>query len=336
MRRSNSRAATPRRSVTEPPVTRHILVATKGSDDVAPEIRVARALADRHGSKVDVVSVVTPVVPSPMISDLGLVGSINPIAPAPPDLRGQRHRIADELARAGRPGWDVTVVGGWPAEKIPEIARQIGATLIVMGIGRHAPIDRLLGSETTLQVIQETDIPVLAVSSDLAGVPKQALAALDFSEQSEIAARIAAELVAEDGTLFLTHIRVDLSTTGDSRRNVDLYAAGAERRFDELQRRLSRDRVAPRFVERVLRTGDPVPAMLHFTAETDVDLIAVGAQTHSRIHRLLLGSVAAKLLRGAPCSVLVVPARAESARRSAPRRPATRKRRRAASQDAGA
>ncbi len=321
MSTSTARAPRPRsqRPRSQPlarPVTSHILVATEGRNTVAPEIRVARALADRFGSKVDVLSVVVPILQVPLISDMGLVSSMTPVVPAAPDIQGQRSRISDELARAGRPDWNVTVLNGWPAEKIAEAAKQLGATLIVMGIGRHAPIDRLLGSETALQVIQSTGIPVLAVASNLAGVPQCAVAALDFTEQSEVAARVASELIADDGTLYLAHVRTDWGEMLDRHRPVDPYAEGVDRRFEQLERRLAEGPVPPRTVERVVRSGDPAQEILAFTNVSNIDLIAVGARAHSPVYRIFLGSVVAKLLRSAHCSVLVIPAKAEQARRA--------------------
>ena len=309
-------------------ITSHIVVATQGSDTVGPEIRVARAIADRFASRVDVLSVVEPILPTPLISDIGLVAPMMPIVPPSADSASRRLRINDELARAGRPKWEVTVLTGWPGEKIVEGARRLGATLIVIGIGRHAPVDRLLGSETALQVIQASDIPVLAVTRDLAGIPKRAVAALDFTEQSEIAAEAAAELIADEGTLCLAHVRTDWTEQMDPQVPVDLYAEGIERRFELLERRLTQGRLAPRTVEAVVRSGDAAQEILALASGKAADVIAGGARTHSRLYRIFLGSVAAKLLRSAHCSVLVIPAKAEQARRatSASSRGAVKKR----------
>ena len=310
---SHSRPTAHAPPVERRPAASHILVATEGSDGVSAEIRVARALADRHGSVVDVLSVVVPPMPSPLVSDFGLLGAMNPSIMPAPDTGARRIRIRDELYRAGRPQWSDTVVVGWPGDEIPAAAKRLGATMIVMGIGRHAPVDRLLGSETVLQVLQTAEMPVLAVTADLMTVPRRVLASLDFSAQSETAARVASELVADDGTLCLVHVRTDWSEPVDPQVPVDLYASGVERQFDHLERRLTTDRLAPRTMERLVRHGDPAPEILRAANEVDADLIAVGARTHSRVYRVLIGSVAAKLLRGSHRSVLVIPPNAEHA-----------------------
>lgn len=316
MRKLHSRSPGGRRPLPEPSITSHILVATRGSDGVSPELRVARSLVERHRSMVDVVSVVTPVFPPPLITDVGLERPATPTEPLPPELAERRQRIRQELGRAGCSGWNATVVAGWPADEIPAMAERLGATLIVMGIGRHAPIDRLIGSETALQVIHTTSIPILAVARDVDGFPRHALAALDFSEQSEVAARQVAELLGRDGALMLVHVRSDMAAVIDPGLPVDLYAAGVQQRLDELEGRITARNGGPRTIERVVRHGDAVSEILHVANVGGVDLIAVGAQPHSRAHRLILGSVAAKLLRAARCSVLVIPEKAERARRT--------------------
>lgn len=294
-----------------PPITEHIVVATAGGDTVSPALRVGRALADRFGSTVDVLSIVEPLRATSMVTDVGLVAPLVSSAPGAALLQERRYRVADELARAGRPEWSIAVRGGWPSEQIVECAKELGATLIVMGIGRHTPIDRLMGSETALQVIQMTDTPVLAVAATLAGAPRTAVAALDFTEQSERAAHAMSELLMEEGTPYLTHVRSDWTEQMDPQFPVDLYADGVERRFEQLARRLSDGHVGPRRIETLVRLGDAAQEILAAADVNAVDVIAVGARAHSRLHRIFLGSVAAKLLRSAHCSVLVIPAGAE-------------------------
>jgi nucleotide-binding universal stress UspA family protein len=59
-------------------------------------------------------------------------------------------------------------------------------------------------------------------------------------------------------------------------------------------------------VEHVLLAGDPAEELLRYAAEAGVDLIVMGTHGRTGLERLLMGSVAEKVLRGALCSVLVV------------------------------
>jgi nucleotide-binding universal stress UspA family protein len=152
----------------------HIVVAAEGSTTVSPEILMASAIAARHGSRVDVLSVVIPQLPTPVI-----LGPVSELPPPGETVRARRHHVRDELHRAGRSDWKETIVTGWPAGEIPAIAKRLGVTKIVVGIGRDARIDRLPGSGTVLQDLALVDVPVLAVAHDATELPRGALAAVD-------------------------------------------------------------------------------------------------------------------------------------------------------------
>lgn len=62
-------------------------------------------------------------------------------------------------------------------------------------------------------------------------------------------------------------------------------------------------------VRMALREGKPVDEILGLAARLPADLIALGTGGHSAIERLVLGSVAEKILGKARCPVLAVPAR---------------------------
>ena len=59
-------------------------------------------------------------------------------------------------------------------------------------------------------------------------------------------------------------------------------------------------------VRHVFREGDPAAEIIRFAAEAGSDLIVMGTHGRTGLERLLLGSVAEKVMRDAPCSVLVV------------------------------
>lgn len=57
-------------------------------------------------------------------------------------------------------------------------------------------------------------------------------------------------------------------------------------------------------------TGEAAGAILRYARDHAIDLIVIGTHGRSGFSRALLGSVADRVLRGAPCAVLVVPSRA--------------------------
>lgn len=59
-------------------------------------------------------------------------------------------------------------------------------------------------------------------------------------------------------------------------------------------------------VEHVMLEGEPAEEILHCAADKGVDVIVMGTHGRSGLSRLVMGSVAEKVLHKAECSVLVV------------------------------
>lgn len=59
-------------------------------------------------------------------------------------------------------------------------------------------------------------------------------------------------------------------------------------------------------VHHVYLEGDPASEIVKFARDAAIDLIVMGTHGRSGMERLLMGSVAEKVMREAPCSTLVV------------------------------
>lgn len=59
-------------------------------------------------------------------------------------------------------------------------------------------------------------------------------------------------------------------------------------------------------VNHVFLEGDPATEIVRYATDRGVDLIVMGTHGRTGLERLLMGSVAEKVMREAPCSVLVV------------------------------
>ena len=74
----------------------------------------------------------------------------------------------------------------------------------------------------------------------------------------------------------------------------------------ELERRLEPARAAGVAARAQVRVGKPAREILRVAAELPADLVVMGAHERGRVARLFLGSVSERVLRAAPCPVLVV------------------------------
>jgi nucleotide-binding universal stress UspA family protein len=59
-------------------------------------------------------------------------------------------------------------------------------------------------------------------------------------------------------------------------------------------------------VNHILLEGDPATEIVRYAHDAAMDLVVMGTHGRTGLERLLMGSVAEKVLRDSPCSVLVV------------------------------
>ena len=59
-------------------------------------------------------------------------------------------------------------------------------------------------------------------------------------------------------------------------------------------------------VSHVLLEGDPAAEIARFAADAGIDVIVIGTRGRTSADQLVLGSVAERVMRDAPCTVLVV------------------------------
>ncbi len=288
-----------------PRITTRLLIASDGTTDADGAVRVGRALSQRDGTLAQLVSVVEPFPYST---------GTEAIAPPDPEeltelMRESRASQMIEQRDRTHPGvrdWPFEIDTGPRAETIVANAERRGASLILLGLGKHGVAARLMMRETALQVIRASSVPVLALPDDAWGVPHSALVAVDFTASSERAAAAALELLGDEGTLYVAHA-LPRSTVPHADPPIwERRSAAALAKLQAMVRRLAPP--AGVQVEYVILHGDPSHELLAFARERQVDLIAAGAHGRSTLERIILGSVSTKLVRSADCWVLVAPA----------------------------
>ena len=277
-----------------------VILATDGHDQSNSAMLMARLLAGEKAS-LRVVSVlrpfptVTPELPVTVTEEM--------------ETARRREQIQMVRQQAGRvlgdDNFEVELDEGDPATAIAQLARRVNATMIVAGLGRHRVIDRVFGDETALRLIRVAGTPVYAVASGPAQAPVQIVVAVDFSETSLRAARLALEVAGPHATIYLAHVAPRDATLHEWSEFGRSYKEDAGDALYKLREQL---RVPPGMVlQRILLQGDPVTELLAFAASVNADLIATGSHGHGFVTRLVVGSVTTRILRVATCSVLCVP-----------------------------
>ena len=140
---------------------------------------------------------------------------------------------------------------------------------------------------------------------------KSILVATDFGEASDVALSYGRELARTfNSTLHVLHVADDVYV----RLGGDAYAAalpdlqkdiedGARRQLDAL---LVDNDSTPEIKKAVITSGAPAASIVQYARDLAIDLIIVGTHGRGAMAHLLMGSVAERVVRTAPCPVLTV------------------------------
>lgn len=133
---------------------RIIVVAYDGSQHSKKALEIAKALADRFGSKIYVIHVVDTAVLSlsEAFSTPNVVES----------LRQRGERVLKE-ALAVIPNAEVKLLEGDPAYEIAKFAKDVKADLVVVGSRGLSTIRKSLLGSVAGRLVQESDVSVLVV-----------------------------------------------------------------------------------------------------------------------------------------------------------------------------
>jgi nucleotide-binding universal stress UspA family protein len=200
-------------------------------------------------------------------------------------------------------GVETHVVRGTPHRRINGVAGSVGAGLTIVGSRGESPLEnRVIGS--TARNLTRTTIAPLLVNRIQRGVKdpelvrehlfRRMLYASDFSENADRAFEAFSYLRNATRAATLLHVRTPKDPTGEN----------PEDRLAELAERLE-ERGIETTVE--VRQGDPADEILAAESAHDATTTLLGSRGHSRLRRLLLGSVTEDIVARANGNVLVVP-----------------------------
>lgn len=278
-----------------------IVLATHGGRGADGAARVASLLAQRLHAALDVLAVFEPVLPMEMspldLGGMGLVPNPEQYAMLNEELRTA---VVGQLSRCQVAGAVPLFKTGPRALQIAEAARTSGADLIVIGLGAHSVIDRALGGETALQLLQVANTPVLTVPAVASALPRRVVVAIDFTPTGMRAARTAAQCLVSGDVLDLVHVAPE---------GLPSFESGPDASVGARLRDLAAQFVVPSGVEVVAveLQGDPARSLLDYLDSSAADMIALGGHGYGFWKRLALGSVVSKVVRLARTAVLVAP-----------------------------
>jgi nucleotide-binding universal stress UspA family protein len=217
-----------------------------------------------------------------------------------------------------------TVLEGSPAEKIQDEAARWKADLIVMATHGHGAFDRAWIGSVADALVRESRTPVVLVRAGakkskmkMPGSFKHVLVPLDGSRLAEQAIEPAVRFTrCSKARLTLLRVVRPIAIVSEAFESTVVMPPISESVI------IDRQQDARDYVTRITHSlepkvdevaGDVVVAesseaaeIMKYAKAHEVDLIALATHGRSGLKRLVLGSVADKLIRGSPVPVLVV------------------------------
>jgi len=231
-------------------------------------------------------------------------------------------RVADQLGRAridDHPDHLAVVTEiheGHPAEVILERATALPADLIAIGArGLSAPGEFRLGA-TAYKVAAHASCAVLVARPPADAPLARIVLAVDGSPEAQRAVEWLETLAlpggAEINVISVAEIVGDFSvdSAGKRKQTRDVDLALMQRALlhtaeTQVWTTLDRLRASEVPLRPIVRTGQPAAEIVRIVQEQEAQLLVIGARGRTRAESFPLGGVAEKLVRFAPCSVLV-------------------------------
>jgi nucleotide-binding universal stress UspA family protein len=142
---------------------------------------------------------------------------------------------------------------------------------------------------------------------------KRILVATDFGEAAEAALNYGRELARMFGArLEVVHVADNVMARGLGADGFTVDFSDMQRDIEAAERRqlegllFDEDRAMLKAKPVLLISSSPAIAIAEYAKESEADLIVMGTHGRSGVTHLLMGSVAERVVRSAPCPVLTV------------------------------
>ena len=294
-----------RRLDSAPPTTAQpLVVATDGTESADAAFVAARLLAQHCGAPVNVVTVLE--------QQLAYFPAPYPIIPveaerAQLDLLTARVRRQLEKLVGTSAGWSIETRYGMPAATIAHAARDSDAGMILTGLSKHGVLDRVFGEETSPHIAQVTDVPLLTVAPGTIRLPRVVVIAVDPHSPAVPDSGVIRALLSEVEEVHMVNVQPrSTDTLGFAPAPWDqTYEEGLNATVDRVKASLGLPAKVVRNVTVAL--GNPAREILRAVTDVKADLLIVAQRRRGVLFARPGGGLAARLLRGTTCSVLVLP-----------------------------
>jgi nucleotide-binding universal stress UspA family protein len=284
----------------------NLLIATDFSEGAALAEEAAIALAVKTGARLHWVHALE--VPLPLFEPYAVAVPSEFVGAA---RKSAKEKLQAAAAQAKERGVEGTIqLGEVPAATaIAERAEEVSADCLVLATRGHTGLKHMLLGSVAERAVKLAPCSVLTVKESGSPVePSNIVVGLDFSEHSGAALDMALDIARGSGaTLHLVHA-LDLSVPFVTPYEISIPDKVIDQAWEAARQRLAEKAQSLEGVEvSPLVASAPASEAICDTAEkVHADLVVTGSRGLTGLKHAILGSVAERVLRHAPCSVLTV------------------------------
>jgi nucleotide-binding universal stress UspA family protein len=287
---------------------RKILVATDFSAASERALATALAIAAPAHAEVQLIHALEVIAPPAMPYAVSIPDDLVSDARA-----AARRKLEESLRKVRSRGLaGDTCLGSMPAaHAIAARAKQAGADLVVVGSRGHTGLKRLALGSVAENTVKDSPVSVLTVRGEgHAEAPKTIVVATDFSASAAGAVALAADWARAFGAQLHLVNALQLTMPFLAPYEVTVPDAYIDQSYSEARKKLEAlaAQLAGVAVHPTVIAAAPHDAIDTLAERVKADLIVTGSRGLSGVKHALLGSVAERTLRHAPCSVLTVKA----------------------------
>jgi nucleotide-binding universal stress UspA family protein len=205
---------------------------------------------------------------------------------------------------------ETLIATGTPDVELVRTAEEHAVAMIVVGSHSHSGLRPIYLGDVAANILRHAHCSVL-VARPQPGT-QRILVGTDLSPGARAALALAADHASRTGARLTVACSIERQM--DSVRGMTNFGAGhgfVESESEEVHRSaqqqlaLELEAVGARG-ETLVLDGNPAAAIVKAAAASEADLLVIGATGQSGFKRALIGRITEKIVRAAPCSVLVV------------------------------
>ena len=262
-------------------------------------------LAKNYGAGIHALHVVSPVISGAYGTEIS-VASLT--AAFQKDSIHQMAALKTKLKKSGVPIETEVLLGTIDVEIRRAIAKR-KIDLVVVGTHGRRGVERWVLGSVTERLMRHCTVPLLVTASDrhIRSAPpaiRRILVTTDFSEGTAGTLKYAFSMAQEcQAKITLLHIVDDVSVDLPYKLRESVIR-GVRRKLEELLPSGVRDWCD---IKTRIETGMPYRAILKILKSEKADLLVMNVHGKSLLERALIGSTAERVVRAAPCPVLLIP-----------------------------